>query len=263
MRIWVAPNSTTSPPHNSRKSRTAREAKVPRVARRPALQMRVATCTPWSRDPSRGAAQRRVPNQRVEVGVVVQDRRVDADRDRCDEAIDEPANGLTLTPTAAKQRGGIIVVRRCRRNHHRTREQSAQPFQVVLVARAGKHFHPHRMASRQLGVKQGLDPIADRRSGTAQKLDPRRSVDQNHRMRLERSSSRSPCQPEPRNRRASSTLRGSAASVRSAKFTASRLVARRYRRITSAQASSSTSMLVRDIHQPYTAIRADHNRATW
>src|SRR3954451_23339105 len=65
--------------------------------------------------------------------------------------------------------------------------------------------------------------------------------------------SSSPSQPDPRRSRAACVLSGSAASVFSAKFTASRFVARRYRSITMRQASSSMSMLVRAIHQRYTA----------
>ena len=58
--------------------------------------------------------------------------------------------------------------------------------------------------------------------------------------------------PSPRMRWVSSTLKGSLASVRSAKFTASRLVERRNLCIT-AQALSSISMFVRDILLSYTS----------
>ena len=161
-------------PTNSRKSRTASEAQVPRRTRRPALRMRAATCTPWPLDDHealpravcRTSASKSASWCRIGVS--------GADHDRCEEAVDEPANGPTLTTTATKQRRGIIVVRGCRRNHHRTREQAAQPFQMVMVARTGKHFHPHRMASRHVGVKQGLDPIADRRSGYRAETRPTR-----------------------------------------------------------------------------------------
>lgn len=66
-------------------------------------------------------------------------------------------------------------------------------------------------------------------------------------LRLLRISSRSPVHPNPRKRRASSTLSGSIASERSAKFTASRLVEKRNRFMTAAQAFSSISIVVRDI----------------
>ena len=64
-------------------------------------------------------------------------------------------------------------------------------------------------------------------------------------LRLLRISSRSPVHPNPRKRRASSTLSGSIASERSAKFTASRLVEKRNRFMTAAQAFSSISIFVR------------------
>ena len=66
-------------------------------------------------------------------------------------------------------------------------------------------------------------------------------------LRLLRNSSRSPVHPNPRKRRASSTLSGSIASERSAKFTASCLVEKRNRFMTAAQAFSSISIVVRDI----------------
>ena len=45
MRIWEAPNSTSNPNHNNRKSRTARDANVVLRARRPVARSRSATAT--------------------------------------------------------------------------------------------------------------------------------------------------------------------------------------------------------------------------
>ena len=72
-----------------------------------------------------------------------------------------------------------------------------------------------------------------------------------------RISSRLPSQPAPRIRRASSRLRGSDASECKAKLMASRLVAKQYRRMTAAQASSSTSTLMRAMHQSCTTRAPD------
>ena len=72
-------------------------------------------------------------------------------------------------------------------------------------------------------------------------------VNRSQNLRLLRISSRSPVHPNPRKRRASSTLSGSIASERSAKFTASRLVVKRNRFMTAAQAFSSISIVVRDM----------------
>ena len=70
-------------------------------------------------------------------------------------------------------------------------------------------------------------------------------INQYENLRLLRISSRSPVHPNPRKRRASSTLSSSIASERSAKFTASRLVVKRNRFMTAAQAFSSISIVVR------------------
>src|SRR5207248_1744726 len=120
-----------------------------------------------------------------------------------------------------------------------------------------------RVTRGDIRLEQFIDPNTGRTPGIAQEFHPRRRIDQNHPARLARISSRSPSQPEPRSRRASSTPNGSAASVRKAKFTASRLVKSWYRSITARQASSSRSMFVRDIHTAYTntrdGLRCAHN----
>ena len=127
----------------------------------------------------------------VEVGVVMQDGDGGSDCDGCDEAVDEAPKGVAFPATAAKQGGRLVVVCGCRRKHGRTRKQAAQASQVVLVSGTGKHLHPDR--------------ITDRRSGPSQKLHPCRGVDQDHGLRLDRNSSMSPSQPDPRIRRACST----------------------------------------------------------
>ena len=99
-------------------------------------------------------------------------------------------------------------------------------MEVPLVASAGEHLHAHRIARRHLGVEQRIDSLAHRAPGVPQELHPRRRVDEDHDTREARMSSRSPSQPDPRMRRASSTSIGSAASDRSAKFTAARFESR-------------------------------------
>ena len=97
---------------------------------------------------------------------------------------------------------------------------------MPFVARSGEHFHPNRIADRDLAFEQLLDAIAGCRPRVAKKFDPCGRINQNHIERLVRNSPRSPSQPDPRSRRASSTPKGSAAKARSAKLTASRFVAR-------------------------------------
>ncbi len=85
-----------------------------------------------------------------------------------------------------------------------------------------------------------------------EEVNPSGGVDQDHRTRSVRMSSRSPSQPLPRSERASSRSSGTAASLRSARLTASCLVSSLNRAITAAHASSSISIFVRPIHQLYT-----------
>lgn len=93
---------------------------------------------------------------------------------------------------------------------------------------AGEHFHPYRVADRDLGVKQRLHPLAGRGAGISEKFDPYGRIDQDHDEQPTRISSRSASQPDSRRCLASSTLIASEASVRRARLMASRFVVRRY-----------------------------------
>ena len=94
-------------------------------------------------------------------------------------------------------------------------------FQVRVTC---EHLHTNHIADRDLAGEQFLDSVTGRGPGAAKKFDPRGRIDQNHAERLVRNSLRSPSQPDPRRRRASSTLKGSAARARRAKLIASRFV---------------------------------------
>ena len=108
------------------------------------------------------------------------------------------------------------------RKNARPREQAAKRIEVTLVARTGDTSSgPHRRS--RCPVEFVIDATADDRTGVAKELDPGRGIDQDHVVRLRRISSRSPFQPDPRRRRASSRPRGSAARMRNARLTASRL----------------------------------------
>ena len=147
---------------------------------------------------------------------------------------------------------GVGVVGGTGGENGRPREQPAKACQVAFVPGAGEHLHANCVAHGNFALDQHLDAVADRGPRVAEEFDPRRGVDQDHLARPERISSRSPSQPVPRRLRASSSPRGSAANVRNAKFTASRFVESRWRRMTSVQASSSMSMLVRVMWIAYT-----------
>ena len=95
---------------------------------------------------------------------------------------------------------------------------------MAFVPGAGEYVHANCIADGDFALDQHLDAVADRGPRVAKEFDPRRGVDQDYRVRPERISSRSPSQPDPRSAGASSSPRGSAATVRNAKLTASRFV---------------------------------------
>ena len=43
---------------------------------------------------------------------------------------------------------------------------------MLLVPGAGEHFHANSIGGRDLGGEQVVNPLADGRSGVAEKLDP-------------------------------------------------------------------------------------------
>lgn len=132
-----------------------------------------------------------------------------------DEAVDQLADG-----SAAVSKSFCCV------SMLLARASRPRPLQVPLVAGAGEHFHPNRRAGGDVTIKQPVNPFADRAACVTEELDPGRRVDENHPDRPARSSPRSPSHPEPRIRCASASSKASAATVRSAKLTASRFVRR-------------------------------------
>ena len=150
--------------------------------------------------------QWRVARQHIEVAIAMKHGRAGANGNRTDETVDQPADGLALAPTAAIEYGRLLIVHRFRRKYDCSRKKTSQAPQMLLVSCAGKYFHADRVTDRGLDLEQGVDTLTDRRPGVAEKLDPRRCVDQDHVARSERISSRSPSQPAPRICRASSTL---------------------------------------------------------
>lgn len=91
--------------------------------------------------------------QHVEVGIVMEDRHPGANGDGANEAIDQSANGLSSPTTEPKQSGCIVIVHRPRREKGRPREQSAEVMQMPFVAPTSQHFHPNRIADRDLAFK--------------------------------------------------------------------------------------------------------------
>ena len=163
----------------------------------------------------------------VEVGVVMKDGRAGADGDGGDEAVDQLADGGALPAAAPIEGSGILVVGGAHWNDHGASEQAPEVEQMGLVARAGQDFHADGVADGEVPVQKLIYLIAGGGAGVAQELDPGGGVDQDHGGRADRMVSRSPSQPLPRRARASSTDKGSAATVRRAKLTAARLVGSR------------------------------------
>lgn len=161
----------------------------------------------------------------IEVGVSMQDRRIGANCNGADETIHELADSLSFAAALTIDGSRLVIVNGSCGKDSGSRQKSTELMQVLFVARSCKCLHPNRVADCHILCEQRIYSIANRRTGIAKKFDPGRSIDEDHAVRLVRMASRSPSQPEPRNRRASSMLSGSAASVCNAKFTASRFVA--------------------------------------
>ena len=208
----------------------------------PGIGVRASPCL-WTFD-----LKRCVATQDFEVVVAGEQGRRSSNGNGSDEAVDEPSHCFSMPATRAVQSGCVFVVGRFGGQQGGAPKEPSKVAEVLLVSCAGEHFHSDGVAGGDLVVQEGVDSVADRAACVTQELDPRRGVDDDHGVRAVRNSSRSPSQPDPRSRRAFSRLNGSPARVRKAKFTASRLVARRYRCMTTSQASSSMSMLVRLIH---------------
>ncbi len=160
----------------------------------------------------------------VEVGVGVQEGGAGTDGLGGDEAVDQLADGLALVAAGAEQASRLLEVGGFRWDDRGAGQEAPQLAQVGLVAGAGQDLHADGVAGGDVPSEQVIDPLAGGAPGSAQELDPRGRVDQDHSVPLERILSRSPSQPEPRRRRASSSPSGSAATARRAKLTASRLV---------------------------------------
>ena len=216
---------------------------------RPGTEVRACTASrSFTVSESRGIdAQRRVPCKRIEVGITVQNGQVNPDDQRADQTVHEDANGLAPTAAMAIKGGRLIEVAGLHRNQRGTRDESPQIAPMLLVPCSGEQLHTNCITRREVGVEEfadvGCTPVIPCRGGTR----PKRTCQRGPLLRP-RISLRSPSQPAPRIRRASSRLNGSDASDRSAKSTASRLVAKWYRFMTAAQAASSTSTLVRAMH---------------
>lgn len=179
-------------------------------------------------------------------------RDVVSNRYRSDEAIDQLPRSFSSTSTDTIKRCRFFIVNGLRQQKCPARHESSQVIEMLIVTGTRQNLHPHRLANGDIATDQIVDTMTNRASRIAEEFDPSRCINQNHQTRAERISSSSPSQPLPRSARASSTSNGSAAINRRAKLTASRFVERWYLLMTTLQASSSISTLVRAIHQLYT-----------
>lgn len=162
----------------------------------------------------------------LEVPVRMENRHGGSDGGRGNEAIDQLPDGLTSSTACTVERGSLFVIGWFGRNEGSSSEQPAKVAEMLLIPCASQHLHPDGVARGDLAVQEGVDAVADCAVGVAEELDPGRGVNEDHPARSVRISSRSPFHPDPRRLRALSRLNGSPATVRNAKLTASRLVAR-------------------------------------
>ena len=171
--------------------------------------------------------QLRVARKHLEVDVVMQNRHSGTYGSSGDETVSQLADGLPLPSATAIERGSVVIVRRPSSYHRCPRQQPTKAQKMRLIPRPGEHFHSYHIADGNLTRQHLVNEITDRGACIPQELYPSGGIDQNHVERLERIASRSPSQPIPRSARASSTDTASAARVRNAKLTASRLVVSR------------------------------------
>ena len=193
-----------------------------------------------------------VPGECVEVPVAMQQLQVALYRNGCDQTVDEFADRFASTTTCPVEHRRELVVRWFSRYHRCTSQQTTQRYFLGFVACSRRHLHADHIADRRFAIERRLNRARCRAWCVPEEVNPSGGVDQDHRTRSVRMSSRSPSQPLPRSERASSKSSGTAASLRSARLTASRLVSSLNRAITAAHASSSISIFVRPIHQLYT-----------
>jgi hypothetical protein len=166
-----------------------------------------------------------VPSEGGKICIALQDRYPFSDRYGGDQAVDETPNRLPLSPASATEEGGGLKIPGAAVDQVSPSKQATQVLQVPLVAGAGKDLHENRIGDCDTLREQSVKLLGHGRASVTQELDPRRTVDEDHNSvtRERRNSSRSPSQPDPFMRRASSTLI-SAASSRNAKLIASRFV---------------------------------------
>ncbi len=165
-------------------------------------------------------------SKHLEISVRMQDRQALTNSDARDKAVDEPSDRFPVMAAGSIQRSRLLVVDRLRRDSRCSRQQPAEINEVALVASSCEDLHPDRIARGDVVSEQLVHADADGAPGISQKFNPGRGIDHYHLARPARISSRSPSQPEPRKAREASRSSGSAATIRSAKFTASRLVKR-------------------------------------
>ena len=98
--------------------------------------------------------------ENVEIVIVMKNGHIGTNGDSANETIDQLANGFPFLTTEAIESGCIVVVPRLRVDNGRPCEQPTEVMQMLFVARAGEHFHPNRIADRDLTFEQRLDAIA-------------------------------------------------------------------------------------------------------
>ena len=131
----------------------------------------------------RDGRERRVPSDRIEVGIAVEEFDAIPDRDCRDEAVGKtPDRGSGAATRAIERGGGFMVGGFLEREEAAEREKSAQLSLVLLVARSGEDLQGDDARRRELlvcchGLRQ--TPV-NRAACSPLKLNPGRAVDKNH-----------------------------------------------------------------------------------
>ena len=103
-----------------------------------------------------------MPGQGIEVGVMVEEGKIIAQRHRSNQAVDQPPNRVSLGSTpSVQQRRGLIV--RARDGEHRgSADQTSQILQVRLVACSGQQLHCYDVTNGDVTCQESIHFIACR-----------------------------------------------------------------------------------------------------
>ncbi len=104
----------------------------------------------------------RVAGECREVRVGVEQFGVGPDGHGSDQTVDDLSDGLTSSSTSPVESCCLVVVGRCRREHHRSAEKTSQLIEMVFVSGASEHLHGNGVADGELSIEQTIEGDAHR-----------------------------------------------------------------------------------------------------